>query len=370
MPEFRLQLGVAALPDITAVVAHDAGQVGIIGALRLGAVVQHQLHLGIVWIDDCSPGQSREPVAVVPGNVVCRRDGILVVIMHILVAHPGAELSGLRQVETIIDKAGVVVLYHRGLRGRNVNAADGVVVAAAGKGLLRSGLQLSLPYRIGKDGLYGIHPPIRLAAGADGAACRHVAGFFRFRVAVIACSVVVKIHVNAQFSADYSVVIKVGSQIVDSSVTHSVIGDRGNFVGQRTVQPDIVVHYCAYVILQRLSPLYFSAKEMIVGHLPVHAGIAIKALAEVVVEEVSVVFQQERFPEGLLLQVALLTGGIAGIVDATENVNAAGAVIHIQRTERIVSLVPAQRLLVLRIEVEAEAVALAANGADTDYASH
>ena len=91
---------------------------------------------------------------------------------------------------------------------------------------------------------------------------------------------------------------------------------------------------------------------MVVGYLPVHSGIAIKALTDVFAQEVSFVFQQEGFPKGLLFQVALLAGGITGIVDTAENIHAACAVIHVQRAEGVVPLVPAQRLLILRKEVE------------------
>ena len=103
---------------------------------------------------------------------------------------------------------------------------------------------------------------------------------------------------------------------------------------------------------------------MIVGHLPVHAGVAVETLAEIFVEEVSLVLQQEGFSEGFLLQIALLPGGVAGIVDTAEDIHPAGAVVRVQGSGRIVPPVPAQRLGILGVQVESEAVSQAADGAD------
>ena len=112
MRQLGLQLGVAALPDITAVVAHGTRQVGIAGPARLGTVVHHQLHSAhLIRIRQC-----RKEVAVRARQIVLWRQLVLIVVAHILIAQASIHLTDLGQIAAIGGKACIVVFLHLALR--------------------------------------------------------------------------------------------------------------------------------------------------------------------------------------------------------------------------------------------------------------
>ena len=182
MGQLRLQLGIAALPDISAVIAYRTGQIPIMRPAGFGAVIEHNLDRVLrILADNPRIGNVGEPVAVVPCDVVCGRHRICIGIMHPLVAHPRAELSHLRDIETVSGESGNVVFLHRSLRSRDVDPLDRIIVRATGKSILRSGLQLSFPDGIGKHRLDSVHPSRVVTGAVDGGVVGHFAGFLRGR---------------------------------------------------------------------------------------------------------------------------------------------------------------------------------------------
>ena len=117
------------------------------------------------------------------------------------------------------------------------------------------------------------------------------------------------------------------------------------------------------------APFNFAAKEVIVGNLPVDAGVSAQAFFitdSIYCCIVLVHGSSSRF----LLGVADLGHVAVVIIDAGEDVHAACTVIHVQVCILVVEVGPAQGLGVVCAEVEAEAVALALDGLDAYYGTH
>ena len=114
---------------------------------------------------------------------------------------------------------------------------------------------------------------------------------------------------------------------------------------------------------------------MVVGDLPVDAGIAVKAASEELPVYVSFVLEDKAVACGALavagrLRVTQLAGGVALVVYSGEDVHAAGAVVDVYGAEGVVARCPPERLGVGCVKVEAEAVALPAYGLDSHHAAH
>ena len=137
----------------------------------------------------------------------------------------------------------------------------------------------------------------------------------------------------------------------------------------------MVVHLRMHIVSQVAAPFYLSSNEVVISHLPVHAGIAIEGAAEVFVQKRFLVLEEPVFPrcgpaEGLLFQVTLLTGSVTGVVHAAKEVQSARAVVDIDGTERVIPVGPTQGLGIGGIQVEAEAVALPPDGTDAYHRTH
>ena len=337
--ELGLQLGVAALPGIAVVVANGAGEVGVVGAARLGAVAEHQLHGAC----RTGVGDGGEPVAVVASEVVLRCQRIGIGIADMLVPDTGTELRTAQQ-ESIGGKAGVIVLLHLGHRGGDDDAADGVFVGAPRDGLLGTGLQLTLPDGIGEDGLGGVEAAGIVAAAGNAGVVRHRADFLGQRTGGVVRTVVVEIDIDAELADDDTVVVEVGAEVVGGAVANAVVGGGGEFVGERAVLIDHVVHHGVEVERQLTSPLHLAAEEVIVCQLPVDTGIAVKASFEALAHQRTHFVELKAPAVRSLVDVALLTEGEALIVHAAEDVHAARAVVDVEGSEGVVVPSPAGRL--------------------------
>ena len=127
------------------------------------------------------------------------------------------------------------------------------------------------------------------------------------------------------------------------------------------------------IIGQVPSPFDFPTQEMVVCHLPVRAGIAVNGTAGILVEKIPFVFEDPirplgHFTETRFLQIAELSRSVPRVIDAAEKVHSSGPVIHVHGRKWIVALVPAERLGIRSVEIEAEAFALSTDGADAYHA--
>ena len=117
------------------------------------------------------------------------------------------------------------------------------------------------------------------------------------------------------------------------------------------------------------APFNFAAKEVIVGNLPVDAGVSAQAFFitdSIYCCIVLVHGSSSRF----LLGVADLGHVAVVVIDAGEDIHAACTVIHIKVGILVIEVGPAQGLGVVCAEVEAEAVALAADCLNAHNGTH
>ena len=120
---------------------------------------------------------------------------------------------------------------------------------------------------------------------------------------------------------------------------------------------------------QLTPPLHLASEEVVVGQLPVYAGVAVEAVTVIVAHQRSHFIELEAFTVRGLVDVALLTEGETLIVHTAKDIYAACTVVDVEGSERVVVPSPAGRLRVGRIEVEAEAVTLMTDSAYADDAA-
>ena len=197
----------------------------------------------------------------------------------------------------------------------------------------------------------------------------HRAPFLRLGSGRGAVAEVIQVQVNAQLPVYQAVIVEIGTHLVRRDRPHLVAGDSGEPVRKHPVPIDIVVHIGTRVQLQVASPLQLAADGMEIGDLPVHADIAVEALLKCVGRQPAHVADGgggERNPFG----IAVLVRALVRIVQPGEDIHAAGTVVDAQRADGIVVTRRLKGLGIGGVEVEAEAVALAADGADADHAAH
>ena len=198
----------------------------------------------------------------------------------------------------------------------------------------------------------------------------HGAGLPGDRDGGCARSEVIQVQVHAQLAADETVVIDVRAEGIRGLVAVAVFHPGRQLVRQRAVLIEFVVGFRHIVHRQRTAPFDLAADEVVVGNLPVDAGVAVEVVLVCGGPQRALFLELEVFAEGVLHEIALLAEGEVGIVDAGEEVHAAGAVVDVQIGGRIVVLLPVERLGVGGVEVEAEAFALALDGLDADHGAH
>ena len=341
-----------------------------------GAVIQHHLDRVPGFLSDHPRiGNVGEPVPVVPCDVVCGRDGILIGVVDVFVTHSGAHLTHTGDIAAVRSKSGNIILFNGRFRGRDIDTSHFIIIRATGKSILRSGLQLSFPDGIGKHRLGSVHPSRVVTGAVDGGVVSHFTGFFRYRLGTVVGAIVVQVDIDTQLSCDEAVVIEVGAKVIGRPVPNGVVRKGSQLVYERSIFKNVVIDLRMHAVSQMPAPLHLAAQKMIVGHLPVHAGVSIEGAADIFVQERSLVLEEPVFSgggysEGLLLQLAFLPGCIAGIVDPTEEVPSSRAVVNIDGAEGIIPPGPPQGLGVGSIQIEAESVSLPLDGLDSHYSPH
>ena len=295
--------------------------------------------------------------------------------MHVLIAHAGAQLAHLGNIAAIGSKARDIIFLHARLRGGDDDAGDAVVVFPAGESFLCSHLQLPHPDGIGKHGLGGIQPAGIVTGRADGGIVGHGADFRGCGIGAVFRAIIVYVDVNAQFLADGAIIIQVGAQVVGDLIPDHVLGGRRELVNQRTVLKYIVIDHRLYVVGQVTAPFHLATQEVVVGNLPVHTGISVQGAAEIFIQERALVLKEPvgaigLSPESLLLQIAFLARGVAGIVKPREDIHPARTIVHVEGAVRIVALGPAQGLRIRSVQIETKAVALAPDRLDPHHRPH
>lgn len=169
----------------------------------------------------------------------------------------------------------------------------------------------------------------------DGTVFRDGTVLLRFGVVIAGGAVVVEVHVYAQFSGHQAVVVDVGAQVAHPLAGKRIVRDGSEFVYERSVQEHVVVHCGTDIVPQRLAPFQLAAEVVVIGNLPVHAGIAINAAPAVFVTEVTLVEQRMANAISVLSHIAHLQGGVAVVVHSGKYVHPARAVVHIECGGRV-----------------------------------
>ena len=249
-----------------------------------------------------------------------------------------------------------------------------ILVHAGGEGLLGACLKLAHPYGIGEHCLGCVHAGAVAADAAQVDVLGHGTCLRGRGIYGIVGSVVVQINIHAQFFAHDAVIVDVGAQIGHWSGAHIVVRNCVKVIDQCSVFIDFSCNPGGCMVLQVPSPFHFAAKEVIIGQLPVYAGVSVEALSEVLTVYCAVVLEHGRHSvfDGIAccVGVAKLAVSVALIVQASEEIHSAGAIVHVEGAAGVISLRPAEALLVGGVHAEAEAVALPADGLDAHHAAN
>ena len=185
----------------------------------------------------------------------------------------------------------------------------------------------------------------------------------------VAFAKVVQVQVYSQF-AHLSVIVGIGSQRMWHRAAVGLI-----CFGLQMIHKDVVqeeVSFQQYILVERGDPVpvRLDTDVMVVCNLPVGSASEGYLLVFDIGNQEFVLLECGGCDHCLLEKVACLPVALFSQVHTTEDIHPALAVIDVERASGIVECLLLQRLLVRQVYIEAEALSLAAHGADAYNAAH